>query len=591
MVRRSSSRPRSFSPSLVPALAFLAFAPFAALAGCGGGKLKVDNPFTSRADLEAIAAGPASPVPPRKVASAPKWTVEPNDTPQAPTALEAQYEALTSVRGGSRSVRCVARELARFNAERGAAADERFQRFITGACGATASVEAYSFQFDLPTEMSEEEALPLLQGKVALPASVRSVRGGTGVAKKGKSLVVVAVTPDNGDAELETTVGQGGVVTVRGQVRTRADQVFAFVNQGVDGVARCEPDAATALPAFAFTCKAAPSDPSTWVEVAIHAPGRLLAHSIGHALVRLDPSVPFALASEAASAGSAKTGTSAVLEGVNRVRVAAKLAPLTVAPQQSAVNERLAPYYFEAAHKHDVTREDQVALGLLAGWEVPGTIRNGGLFSAYLSGAGDASSWIDYALDTPLGRSTLLEPNARQIAIGATHTPGGVGAIVTTYSFFGAEDALANAQRVLARVVRERASRGLPKPASMGQLASLSVEATAVRAGEREAMEGLDRAMKSEVARLGRGVHGWAVLAQDLDTMPLPKELFAPGPLTVSAEVTHYKAEGAAWGTYLVYFLVHAEVAQQVAKNASDSRATGGELLGANSFVVGRPRM
>jgi hypothetical protein len=91
-------------------------------------------------------------------------------------------------------------------------------------------------------------------------------------------------------------------------------------------------------------------------------------------------------------------------------------------------------------------------------------------------------------------------------------------------------------------------------------------EAGLVNAGKREPMAGLDNALSAESQRLGQGMRGWAVVTNDLDVIPFPKELLAPGPLAVRVVVTHYRPEDSAWGAYLIYFVSPAPAQQQVAK-------------------------
>ncbi|HVH44221.1 MAG TPA: hypothetical protein VM925_17840, partial [Labilithrix sp.] len=272
------------------------------------------------------------------------------------------------------------------------------------------------------------------------------------------------------------------------------------------------------------------------------------------------------------SSSSSQTGSQAqlvdsVLAEVNRTRTSAKLAALTLAPKQSSVNAQVAAHFFGAETMGDGRTVDLVALGLLAGWDVEGTIRNGGFFGAMLSGAKDPSSLFDYALEHPMGRFTLLEPTARQIALGAAplESVSGLGVVVTTYSFFGAEDPQANAARVMNRLAEERAARRLPPATSYGGLPSLVNEARLVNAGQREPMAALDNALNTESQRIGQSLRGWALVTNDLDILPFPNEVLAPGPLAVRVVVTHYRPENAPWGMYLVYIVAPAAEKQQVA--------------------------
>ncbi len=76
--------------------------------------------------------------------------------------------------------------------------------------------------------------------------------------------------------------------------------------------------------------------------------------------------------------------TAAVLDEINTVRTQAKLAPVALSPEESAVVLRLAPRYFGAVLGDDKSGvQDLIALGLSAGWSVAGTVRLGRLTSVF----------------------------------------------------------------------------------------------------------------------------------------------------------------------------------------------------------------
>ena len=54
---------------------------------------------------------------------------------------------------------------------------------------------------------------------------------------------------------------------MRGTTSSDVDQVIALVNQGRDGVARCEPNRSVELPQFAFDCRMREDDSWAWIEV------------------------------------------------------------------------------------------------------------------------------------------------------------------------------------------------------------------------------------------------------------------------------------------------------------------------------------
>jgi hypothetical protein len=347
-----------------------------------------------------------------------------------------------------------------------------------------------------------------------------------------------------------------GVVVVRGTAPAKTEAMLGLINQGAN-VAKCEPDVSIPLPLFAFRCPMAAGDRSAWVEVSAQPEGRLLTSSIVLALARRDTGPLDYVAAERGAAAAA-IEPAAVLEGVNRARAAVKLPPVTLAPAQSATNAKLAPHFFQAGLDGDQEKSDLVGLGLIAGWDVEGMIRDGNLFAALLSGDTDANAWLEYALDTPMGRHTMLTPGAQQIAIGAAPRDkvGGLGAVVTTYEFFGDDDHRADAHRVLLRIQRARLARGLSKPVPIAGLDRLAAQAVLVRDGQKDAYDALSDGLAAERAHAGRSVRGWVVAVNDIETMPLPPELLASGQLAVGIEVTHFRPAGAPWGYYVVFLLI-----------------------------------
>jgi hypothetical protein len=543
--------------------------------GCGGGSLNAQvakaSPFPSRDALAKLASAPVKAMAAQKVAPAIDWTV---DAPE-PTAppVEARFAQVAAKTGGgitySPELRCVAREIGRFYLEHGAKPDERLKRFIIAACGSTSpSVGTGEVTGEAPPESTDEQLLADWQAKLEIPAAYRGGVVGLWFGRKGTRIVVMTALAKPTADVVVSPADATGQVLVHGMAPADTEGVIALINQGDKGVTSCEADLATALPLFAFKCPMVEGDKTAWVEVAARARGRLLMRSIGLALARRDATAALVYSAaprEARAVGSSADLSAAVLDGVNRARAEAKLAPLTLTRAQSATNERLAPHFFAASMESDQAKADMVSLGLIAGWEVEGTIRNGNLFAALLSGSNDANGWLDYALEMPMGRHTMLHAGSRQIAIGAAPSQmlGGLGAVVTTYEFFGGTDHRADVAHVFARLSRLRAARGLPKPVAMPGMKTLGMQAALVNAGQKDADQALNEALVAERDRSGRSMRGWVLATNDLDSMPFPAEVLAAGPLTIGVEVTHFRPEGAAWGSYVVFFVMPQKDAPQ----------------------------
>ncbi len=528
-------------------------------------RAKVTQPFPSRDTLDKLAQTAVAAAPARNVTATSEWAFDTSPV-DAPAPVETRFAQAATNAGVAltykKELRCVARELGRFALEHDAYPDERLRRFITASCGLTTSDVSYAEQRgEAAPEISDDKLLAQWQTKLTVPPEMKGQIAGVWMGRKGKRVVIMTAATKAIGELVVSPVDASGRVEVRGTAPANSEMVLALVNQGDTGVARCEPDLAMPLPLFAFHCTIAPEDQTTWIEVATRAQGRLLLRTMGIALARREPSAPIKYASvvhDAKAVANDGELSLAVLAGVNRVRAAGKLAPLELASNQAATNQRLAPHFFQASIAKDAAQGDVVALGLLAGWDVQGTIRGGNLYAALLSGTTDTNAWLDYALEMPMGRFTMLEAEARQIAIGIAPPSGmgGIGAVVTTYQFFGQSDHRAESARVFDLMRRTRAAHGLPAPIAIPGTKALGMQATLVNAGQKDASDALNDALVMERDRLHRSVRGWVVATSDLDSLPFPAELMRGGPVSVGVEVTHYKEPDAAWGQYVVFLVM-----------------------------------
>jgi hypothetical protein len=537
-----------------------------ALVACGGGKREAfvpPNPFPTRDAVAKMGGAPAKPPTARKVAPSPGFTVDLAQRDEAtPVEQDLAKVNLTAGRAGAKALRCYARNLARFVLKADAGPDERVDRVMRGACGVTApAVERSVAWVDAPLATPDAEVSAAL-AKVR-PPEWKGHEVAVGV-ERGSSRVVAAYVGYKPDGELAVAgPDASGKVTLTGRARATAAQVTAWINQGETSAVPCEPDLRAKLPSFSFTCQLAASDATAWVQVLARSDGRILSNVVGQALVRRDPARAIEVPSRPSAPAGPGSGdvAAALVAGINQARAAVKLKPLAVAPEQSATNGRLTPHYFSASDAGDEGRQDQLALGMLAGWDVAGTIRTGDLVSALVSGATSPSAWLDYALEMPLGRSSLYQPDLEQIAVGTAPVDafGGVGAVVTTYGFFRGADHDREAQTVFDAVNRARAAQSLGPALRIAPLPILAREAKAVANEGRDPMAALEAALSGESERASRSVRGWVFATHSLDALALPPELTAVKTLHLGVAVTHFKGEGMAWGVYVVYLVAPAD--------------------------------
>jgi hypothetical protein len=266
-----------------------------------------------------------------------------------------------------------------------------------------------------------------------------------------------------------------GKVTIRGTLRVPAASVDARVNRGRFESRECTPDDRTLLPEVKFTCHVDPSDALARIEVSSYPPDRILGHSIAGLLVA--PSGEKLTSTWHRAAHKPVDAQTPLADGflaaLNGVRRDAGLREVTAAKAQSEIASRVVPHFFAPQGSTKEARDalaDAIALGMLAGWSVEGTVHDGMLAADGTSDTGDPARLIASMLESPSARSVLLDPDADVIAIGALRQPerGFLGALVTVYRLFEHVPPEARIQKVVARMDALRAERGQP-PATVLQ--------------------------------------------------------------------------------------------------------------------------
>jgi hypothetical protein len=355
-------------------------------------------------------------------------------------------------------------------------------------------------------------------------------------------------------------------IVLRGSIEGPSETVLGVVNQGSHGVASCRPEP-VAPPAFALRCPLDPADKSTWINILNRSPKKMLAHLSASMMVTREgaraPYAPISLPSKASG-----DFTSALVANLNAVRAQAGMAPLVASAEQTAVNTRLAGSILSGFQSNS-DGVDRLALGLLAGWEVSGMIRNGDLLAQIASSTGDPATWLVEALEQPMSRSSLLNPDARVIAVGTAPSPGlpGMGAVITTYALFEGSDDSPQVERIFEQLNLARARRGLA-PAQQIDSRPLDNAAARVFTGKQDAEEALQDALNQLGAQTQSSVRGFSIEVVSFEGIEFPDEFLKPAPPTLSIAVTHHKVPGAAWGQYSVLIAIFPEGMQRQARTS-----------------------
>jgi hypothetical protein len=468
----------------------------------------------------------------------------------------------------SRGMACLAREVAAFAAEKNAIPASPLMRFLGARCGVpTAAVGVQFFAGDVPESTSDADAYAAWAAKIeaALPPALATGQrlAGIGFVRKGKrAAAAIVFAPRTVRLDNVPLVPVDGKVILRGELLESAASVRAMVTRGRFGFETCVKDVDLQPPRFAIECPVTPDDPAARIELAAFQEGR----ELGDIEVDLTvypagkPDKPYAHAP--AGEGALPSGdaalSAALLAGINAVRTEAGLAGVRASDTESRTATQLAPYYFGSMHGGDSAVADKVALGMLAGWDVDGMVREGH-FGAQWSYERDVAALVEAAIASPFGREALLDPQAAQIAIGPLvdkENPG-FGAVFGTYAMIDGSGKTDSAAAVLARLTKLRGKIKRPPPSAVTELDGVLADVTARVQTGLSLQDALERATSKSVEAIQRGsVRVWSVTATSVEKLEYPSELLSDPDLRLGVGVAHYKPEGSPWTKLAVFFVI-----------------------------------
>ena len=545
--------------------------------------------FPSAAALAAVENGPAE-LPPVVTAEVPAegWAVESDAdgaaadswSPRGPweEAIAAAFTASGKKGLPTRAMSCVAKELGRFELAHNGQPPEALQRFITAVCGVYApSVGFQWLRGDVASaRVSDERLLDQWRGQIQstlidhVPAGARHV--GFWFGRQGGHAIALA-THEEAPVIMKTLSpipDTRGNVRIEGRFDGDAAAFDGYVNQGRFGVQRCQVDPFVVRPAFRITCHVAPDDETAWLQIVYVAPHSVLAVPLVQALTWHDPAAPPRFVETPYAAPHPVTAAAAfapaVLAELNSARAQAGLAPVQLSDAESAVAARVARPYFAsvlspggAARAADPTT---IVLGLMAGWQVAGTIRDGTFFSAVVPNTHDAGRWLDLALSLPLGRHALLARDIDAVAFGPAlfGAPEALGGVACGYRFHHDDDHAADVAAVFGRIAAARVRLGLSPVKRMGGVAPLLArELALVNKGTVGPYDALRASLQVAAARSGsRALKGYLVEATSVDVVDLPPKFLSQPNLELEIAVTHYKPPGAAWAQLVILVIYDA---------------------------------
>jgi hypothetical protein len=526
----------------------------------------VKSPFPTREEIAQLTVEPVPATRPvRSVRVVREWELGQKRGADAfaPSVLERAWNAhATNVQTSFRpELHCVAYELARYVAEQDGEPDERLRQWIAGACNVNSLelVANAATVMTAPVSVPDAQVIEAAMQPEKLLQSPLDRKGNFGVAllRKGTRVVLGLARTRTAETSTFSEPDGSGVVSVTTELGANDEHVVALINRGAYGVSPCTPKKREGT-RLAWSCAMAPADPVAWIALGATPKGQLLMRPVALSLARRNREESIHYVSDVQSENADDTDATIakkLFDGINQRRTEARLPKLVEAKAQSqGDNTRLAPHFFHALASANNEKADKLLLGLMAGWDVAGTIRNASVFGSFQSGAKAPGAWLVSALETPTGRYSLLSTDAQQLALGVTtvSTLGGLGVVVSTYTVFEGRDHAVDAKLFVEHVNALRAHKGLP-PATWvtaGEALHKAVTRTDQGAAPMDAMrEALDEETQE---RQGRVV-GIASPTFSIESMQLDTAFLDLAKMTLMVEVTHAKAPNLPWGHLLVF--------------------------------------
>ena len=326
-------------------------------------------------------------------------------------------------------------------AHHGQLPEEDLQAFAAGLCGVLPV--APSFLYSLPPEDPSEAAVLEFIDDVITKAPASSELGVWTGSGNGRHVVLAAFGIPKVRLQAVEGTGDARTVRVRGTILHAAGWLRAYTTAGSASFHACEParKATAVLPDFDLTCRVDVEDAYAIFDMLAAAPDALLGRQVLMLVLPTGRKVSSNFQRLAVSGGAAQA---TLLEQFNPVRAKLGRAPLREVPMQSQTAHTLISHYFAAAAKSDLGRTDFITLGMMAGWDVPGPLRESQFlsFRGTLDESGSSfqsgSSFLSQLLFFPSNRAVLLDEDARQVALGTVkdERKKGLWGLLTTYTPF-----------------------------------------------------------------------------------------------------------------------------------------------------------
>ena len=175
-------------------------------------------------------------------------------------------------------------------------------------------------------------------------------------------------------------------------------------------------------------------------------------------------------------------------------------------------------------------------------------MQRGAFTAAWVAQSDDLDRLISTALEYPVGREVLLDPESDVISVGALLDPDpkspSIAALFSTYVLFAEEEHDAFVKQVYERLAAARAERGQRPPDRLVELAPLATQAASrVQAGVMP-KQALDEFVGQSMEQLQRSVSGWILEINELSQLEFPEDFLTKPSLGISVSVAHRRPEG-----------------------------------------------
>lgn len=458
------------------------------------------------------------------------------------------------------AMQCYAREIGRFVAHHGELPEEDLQGFAAGLCGVLpiASSFVYSMPSDAP---SSDAAVKFFEDASAKAAASSELGIWTGSDAGRHVLLATFGVPKVRLAAVEHSLEGAHQVRIRGTILAPAAWLRAYTGGGSLGFHACQPtrQVSSVLPDFDLTCKVASEDPYAVFDMLAAAPQALLGRQV--LMLVLSTGRPVRPTFHRLAIYGVPSRAS-LLEQFNLVRAQLGRNPLREVPVQSRTAHALVPYYFTAAANNDFDNVDFITLGMMAGWDVPGPLRDS-QFLSFRGALGDGSpTFLSHLLFFPSNRAVLLDPDAKEVALATWQDERnkGVWGLLTTYTRFEPRRYPEVETALLDELDRQRQARGKPPVMRVDAVETQSIFASIMEnlaRGDIDPLRGLEQALRTFSRRMSRGFNGRVSYAVAIDGWR-PKfdgPLVEDESVAVTSKVGFFAAPNDHWGQYVGYFI------------------------------------